>query len=394
MQKFCCVDCFDIEEIKEFIRDNNQTGQCDYCNSTTIPIREVSEVGEFVMDGFNRCYEDAANSVGYCSEEGGYLLDTDEIEEILNFKEEIFSAKLDDPTNLLHDLVEIDTTPYVRKCPYSMGEDKISTWEDFCTRVKFRERYTVFMLRRETSIEQQNHENFLSEVLKDLFEYCKTTLYPGQDIFRARLIASQFELCNEELTSPPSNKAKNSRMSPAGISVFYGALEENTAISEIQPSIIDKVAIGHFKVKIPLKIINLSSIPKPIHIFNENYDFHFEEFVRPFIGKFIKDISKPIRKTDTEIEYLPTQVFTEFIRNASNYKFDFSCKGVDYVDYKVDGILYPSSLRQGGCCIVLFNGPEISLRSEKSGISGWLIFQQAKKVEITNSTLSYNTVGE
>lgn len=118
MDKFCCTNCFSESEIKNFIESEDILGTCNYCKSKDIHICDVKDVGEFIMEGIERHYEDAANQVAYESSGGGYLLPTLDISEILIYEEDIFGELLDDPSSLLDDLVLSDGTPYVRKDPY------------------------------------------------------------------------------------------------------------------------------------------------------------------------------------------------------------------------------------------------------------------------------------
>ena len=62
-----------------------------------------------------------------------------------------------------------------------------------------------------------------------------------------------------------------------------------------------------------------------------------------FLTYFSNDISRPISEY-YNIEYIPTQIVTEYLRHV--YKTD---KGV-----KIDGILYKSSKNKGGVNIVIF----------------------------------------
>jgi hypothetical protein len=114
MTKYCCKNCFSIDEIRQFIEEPETVGKCDYCSSRRMNIRSVSDVGAFIMEGVERHYEDAAVQVGYCSSEGGYQLPTMDLSEILIEDEAIFGDAIDDPSQLLEDLVSLDGTPYVR----------------------------------------------------------------------------------------------------------------------------------------------------------------------------------------------------------------------------------------------------------------------------------------
>ena len=63
------------------------------------------------------------------------------------------------------------------------------------------------------------------------------------------------------------------------------------------------------------------------------------------LREFAKAIAEPVQKDDKErIEYVPTQIVTEYFRHAI---------GVDGTT-PIDGIMYRSSRSTGGVCYVLF----------------------------------------
>ena len=81
---------------------------------------------------------------------------------------------------------------------------------------------------------------------------------------------------------------------------------------------------------------------------------------------FAKDIARPVDRKDRSIhiEYIPSQVVTEFIRDS---QFHYGT---------VDGILYPSDLHAGGRNLVLFatqndlieaDGTPVSQRERAAG---------------------------
>jgi hypothetical protein len=88
---------------------------------------------------------------------------------------------------------------------------------------------------------------------------------PGTELFRARVHrADEHPSSAAELGSPPRHRAGANRMSPAGISMFYGALEAETAAGEAASAAAagrDTVTTGRFVAVRALKVINLRAMP-------------------------------------------------------------------------------------------------------------------------------------
>jgi hypothetical protein len=325
MEKFCCINCFAEQEIKKFIEAKQTIGNCEYCKSESVYVHHVSNVGQFIMEGIERYYEDAANAVGYDSSEGGYLLPTSDIVEILTEEEDIFGEHLDDPNALINDFDIWDGTPYVRKDPYgppSGDTDEIVYWENFCEVVKSQRRFTAFL-----DVGKSDHYDLHSDPGKFLFHLAErfmpsliSILPAGSSIYRARIKKTEKEFNHEDLTSPPARLSRNSRMNPAGIPFFYGAMNPETCIHEVRPDLGETVVVGEFELIRNLPILNLSiEIESRRSIFDPEYFFDYEEHFKPFLLHFVTDFARPIRKMDAEIDYVPTQVFTEFIKSL-NFK--------------------------------------------------------------------------
>ena len=380
MSKLCCIECFAIPEIKEFIKSKERTGDCDYCKSKNIHILEAKEVGQFIFEGIKRFYEDAANEVSYCSKEGGYLLSTSDIHEILIDEEVIFSEVLDVPSCLAKDLISNDGTPFVKKDPYGPppGQpEEIRNWENFCNIVKREKRFTVFLPDKEEDyFDQPKPKNVLYDIIKRFFPSLITILPKGSKVFRARIKNDIKDFLHEDLTSPPLNSAQNSRMSPNGISFLYGTLEPDTCIHEIRPNICEEIVVGEFEVVRDLLILDFTlKIEEKKSIFDPEYNFSYEEYYKPFLKHFIKEISKPIRQSDGAIEYVPTQIFTEVIKsyNFRDYYVYNDLDGKDNV--YLNGIKYESSVKKGGSNLVLFRGPDISTEHIETDGEYWLLYR-------------------
>lgn len=139
------------------------------------------------------------------------------------------------------------------------------------------------------------------------------------------------------------------RMSPPGIVMFYVSDEAETAVREIAKDAARDAgcyAIGKFRVKRDAKILDLTEIPPVPSIFSHISDT-LEYDPRPpliFLNYFAAELSKPIaRDRSIHVEYIPTQVVTEFFRTA------FLHDG-----RPIDGIRYQSARHSGRCSLVLF----------------------------------------
>ncbi|MFB7351017.1 RES domain-containing protein [Bacillus thuringiensis] len=198
------------------------------------------------------------------------------------------------------------------------------TWSEFKETVKHGNRF--FDMSRNNS-----RENMLS-VFNDFFEKMEIELKSGTLIWRARPNSGgPFEEIYDqtfECGPPPAEYAKSFRMNPDGISYFYVAEDKDTCIKEIRALETDDVVFGQFQTKRNLKLIDLSTVPNVTSpsVFSEDYD-HDKIWARDFLQLFCKEISKPVDKETASIEYIPTQILTEYIR----------LKGYD-------GICYNSSL--------------------------------------------------
>jgi RES domain len=141
-------------------------------------------------------------------------------------------------------------------------------------------------------------------------------------------------------------------MSSAGIPVFYGALDLETARQETLAHAAAggaeadvRVCSGTFHTITPFRLLDLTSLP-PVPGF-----FSADRRNRASIGflrSFVEDVAKPIPPDGRKhSEYAPTQVVSEYFRHVYRSRDGLPA----------DGILYPSS-RTGGSACALFAGAD------------------------------------
>jgi hypothetical protein len=121
--------------------------------------------------------------------------------------------------------------------------------------------------------------------------------------------------------------------------MFYGSDDIATTVAEIGAHSSRRYAIlGEFKTTRDLTLLNLADLPSIPSLYNEAgrtpryYDLMF-------LRAFAADLGKPITLDGREhIEYVPTQVVTEYLRFVP--------------ENAIDGILYRSAQNDGVCCVL------------------------------------------
>ena len=223
------------------------------------------------------------------------------------------------------------------------------SWDHFCN-VVMHERRHFFMEDKGNPYELDSLNP--AEVLNAIVDYAEhmglfTSLPAGTQLLRARCESAEstFETPGE-LGPPPANKANQpNRMSPAGIPMFYGCDEEETALREIatRPG---HFAIGTFETLREATILDLTALPPVPGLFAEVPDGAEVPPRRAlrFLHHIADEVSRPIERGDrVHVEYVPTQVVTEFI-----------CTQATSDGSRIDGIKYGSSVHLGHASYVLF----------------------------------------
>jgi hypothetical protein len=140
----------------------------------------------------------------------------------------------------------------------------------------------------------------------------------------------------------PKTADSEGRANPKGIPYLYLCKDIETTFYETRASYLDYISIGIFKASKSniLKIVDFTKHLSPFNNATDIISFSKGKILRDIISK---DLSKPLHRFDSELEYIPTQFICEFIRYF----------------YDVDGIQFFSSLRKGGVNVVLFNEDKV-----------------------------------
>lgn len=153
------------------------------------------------------------------------------------------------------------------------------------------------------------------------------------------------------LGTPSSENARfSNRMSPAGIPMFYGAFDEKAAVREtFDPSRNNNVVItvGQFRTAREFPVVDLTRIPSVPSIFDSARRESRPDII--FLNHFMRDFQAQVTKDGREhIDYVPTQIVTEYIRHLYSHP-----------DYGVvRGVLYSSVRGEGECCVLFFDNDQ------------------------------------
>ena len=363
--KCVCPEHFSDVELQGVIREEGHCGRCSYCggkgfvmdmldfikmvrrklesefedvDNAMLPLeKSVFDDDEEVIPAFTRFHGYAAPSYSDMYEDT-----EDVVNEILEIAE---------PEALRNDIVEaLPEHGWISKDPFvaTLDDELNIKWKHFAEMVKHKQRFT-FLANKEFDGRPSECDNGLFDILTELgsmihqFSICKN-LDDETVIYRARPITKDTLLTFDEITSPPVECAKQNRMSPAGVSMFYGSFDEETARKECTAQSLHdgkgRFLIGRFKQKRPLLLIDLTALPRPSF-------WHQKRDTREalaFMHIFHNEITKRIKSDDRiHTEYIPSQVFTEYLR------YMFKLEGA----IGVDGMIYRSSVNEKNC-VVLF----------------------------------------
>jgi hypothetical protein len=197
------------------------------------------------------------------------------------------------------------------------------SWGEFSNSIKYGNRFHSGMFNASV------FASFLSIVTK---------MYPARSrLYRARISADRGGFSKDDMGAPSRDKRSAGRINPEGIGVLYLSSDVKTVLNEVRASVFDYVTIGTFQNTRDIRVVNLSGVAQTSPFL---YEGELEQFAanRKVFQEIAAEIAKPLRRSDSPLEYLSTQYITEFIK-SENY----------------DGVEYASTLKQGGNNVAVFD---------------------------------------
>ena len=147
----------------------------------------------------------------------------------------------------------------------------------------------------------------------------------------------------QEIGPPPSRLATAGRMNALGISVFYGAMDPSTCVSEARAPVGSHIVVGRFELLRSVRLLDLDALAE-VYVEGSYFDpgYSVSEGRAAFLRQLVIEISRPVMPQDEALEYLSTQAVAEYLANK--------------VTPRLDGMIFGSA-QTGGTSrnLVLFN---------------------------------------
>ena len=343
-----CDGCIGDPALGVFVSRSGPIDRCDFCGATEALGMTVGALFHYMSACLGTEWDDPINEVGWDKGFDSFVqvLDSDELLEAVD--EPLLNE------DLRQEFAFSFQHQWCHRDPYRLehSEMLLHSWGRFAEVAKTQRR---FLIGRGSSKPKDARDELLDpiEVLDAVGGAIRQADWrmigrtSDAELVRARAHApNESHRTPSSLGSPPPTAASHNRMSGAGISMFYGAHAEETAIAEIRPGADEAVTIGRWRPGRELVYLDLLGA-RPIPSLFDMTARIDRTWLR-FLAAFADDLARPIGPDDAPIEYIPTQIVTEFVRDH-----------LQTPDGRpIDAIRYRSAVDEpNGVCWVVFAGP-------------------------------------
>lgn len=315
-----CASCFSDKELKGFISSSTEIGDCNVCDSNNPPLLDVAELFDFfqeLLDNF-KVFENGMPLSSKIQSNWSFFNSHGVANKILNYVlPNVLTEITSSNTNVeyTNDIIE-----------------NYNHWEILKEELKWKNRFVINIER-------------LVELGWDGFFETQYELSKEVELFRARLHhqSGLYAYKPEDMSSPKKEIASGGRANPSGIPFLYLSDNIETVLYEVRASYLDELSIGAFQLKPEIDSIKIVDFTEDTPLFQSSL-INEPKINKTIKGKLLRqkissDLSKPMRRYDNELEYIPTQFICEFIKIFTG----------------AVGIHFNSSLHPKGNNIVLFD---------------------------------------
>lgn len=364
--KNVCHNCVSHKSLKNHIKSIGSTNKCCYCHKEDVLTIPSLLLFEYIEKRLN----EILTPLNYYNRLESFYYEADEDLTTYTRSYDFFQRLEDSFEPLLFD----DLISHFDQF-FSNEEPLISLIDSFRYKEDTSSSHT---LKWEVYLNKLNHEfrysnsefvalieKIISPIVKNdvLMKKFIKTIPAGKTIYRGRVFSKEKDKTTiikkpfSELGPPPNILATEQRMTPSGISAFYGALDRETCLSELRPVAGIKIVTGGFLPKFNINLLDLDVLKKTIpdskHISTDPFAPHLAEEIDSMF--FFRDLYAELVKPSTSgdnFTYRLTQLFFEVIR-------------IRFLN-QIHGVSFSSVQRGGkGKNIVLF--PEYSVTENSIG---------------------------
>ncbi len=311
-----CPNCFADNELRGLILASRRIGTCSICKSAKVSIIDISELHDFFQELIDNYTPFAKGQPLKSIIQGNWRFFTslDVANKILN----LILPNLSTDILSSEDLVDYSTDII----------ENFSYWEKLKEELKWSRRFIL------------NIELLTEELAWDSFFNTQFELKPNDNLFRARVHHQSGLKAYEakQMMTPEPQYVSGGRANPSGIPYLYLSDNAETVLYEVRASYLDELSIATFNLKEEHESVKIVDFTEDTALFQPS---KINETIKAKLLRDIisRDLSKPMRRYDTEIEYIPTQFICEFIKVFTG----------------ASGIRFKSSLHPSGKNIVVFD---------------------------------------
>ena len=290
-----CTNCFSDKELKGYILTSAELGDCAICNSVEKHLLDLSELYDFfqeLLDNF-KPVDEGLNLTAKIQADWSFFTSNEIANKILNYVLPKINSEITSTEEFVNYSDEIIAN--------------FGYWETLKEELKWKNRFVIDIHRLGKG--EYNWDAFLQDINTQF------NLTKGIELFRARIHHKSGlpVFSNEEMGCPKKENSSGGRANPAGIPFLYLSEDENTVLYEVRATYLDEISIAIFKLKEGSQSVNLVDFTKDSPLFQP------DKVKDTIQGKLLRDristdLSKPMRRYDSELEYIPTQFICEYIK--------------------------------------------------------------------------------
>ena len=340
-----CEHCFRDKEVASIIRSVSTgiVGTCPTCQKRNAYLYDTatqSELTPYFEELLNIYSPASALPETYPKAERRSLID--DLSERWDIFADIPRSKIYDIlTAICHDLYsdipelfdgtigipELYDSDYLKEHALLKNND----WDAFVNEIKTKNRFHSKLI------------NF--DILEKYCSFIRKIYKAGEVFYRAR-ISEHSGFPPEEMSAPPAGMSSEGRANARGITCLYIANDVDTTLHEVRAGVFDYVSVGLFRLKRDITVVDLKAI-NGISPFVEGLEYLDHAINKQYLERLDAEMSKSLRKSDSTLDYVPTQYIVDFIKSIEHN---------DEQEY--DGIEYNSTTNLGGYNLAIFD-PEL-----------------------------------